>query len=267
MRYIETPPPPDLAPFVQCVWELEGAGSALAEPIFPDGRVEVVVHLADRPSCAVNGLPQPAVMVVGQMTAALRLRPVRSLHCVGLRFTPAGSRVSLRVPLHELSGRIEPLDSLSHMLAARLADAAGEARTAAERAALVFLAFRACLRTDARAPRSVERAVSLALGRQGRTTVDAMARAAGTSPRHLERQFLEEVGLPPKMFARVVRFQHALRDLQRGVAAAQVAAARGFADQSHLAREFKRMAGVPARDVDLPHVAFVQDGAAGPRQD
>lgn len=266
MRYTETPPPPDLAPFVQCVWELEGAGAALAEPIFPDGRVEAVIHLGDRPS-RDDGIPQPSVMVVGQMTAALRLRPVRRLHCVGLRFTPAGSRVSLRVPLHELSGRIEPLDSLSHMLATRLSDAAAETRTASDRATLVYRALRACLRTDACAPLSVERAVSLALARQGRTTVDAMSRAAGTSPRHLERQFLDAVGLPPKIFARVVRFQHALRDLQHGVPAAQVAAARGFADQSHLAREFKRMAGVPAREVDLPRVAFVQDGAARPRQD
>lgn len=267
MRYTETPPPPDLAPFVQCVWELDGGGSALEEPIFPDGRVEVVVHLGDRPSRDVDTVPQPAVMVVGQMTTALRLRPVRRLHCVGLRFTPAGSRVSLRVPLHELSGRIEPLDSLSHVLAARLSDAAGETRTAGDRAALVYRALRACVRMDARAPRSLERAVSLALATQGRATVDAMARAAGTSTRHLERQFLDDVGLPPKIFGRVVRFQHALRDLQHGMPAAQVAVARGFADQSHLAREFKRMAGVPARDVDLSHVAFVQDGAAGPRQD
>ncbi len=266
MRYIETPPPPDLAPFVHCVWELEGDGAALAEPIFPDGRVELVILLGDRPLPHEGGAPQPAVMVVGQMTSALRLRPAGRLHSVGLRFTPAGSRAFLGLPLHRLSGRVEPLDVIGGSVMARLADAAGSARDAGERAALVLGALRTGLRA-VRTPRSVVASVALTLSRQGRTTVDAMVRMTGTSARQLERLFLEEVGLPPKTFARIVRFQYALRDLQRGVPAAHAAAARGFADQSHLAREFKRMAGVPARDVDLPRVAFVQDASAGPRQD
>jgi AraC-like DNA-binding protein len=252
---------------VHCVWELDGDGSVLSEPIFPDGRVEIVIHLGDRPARDLDGRPQPAAMIVGQMTTALRLRPVRRLHSIGVRFTPAGSRAALRIPLHELSGRIEPLDALSAALTARLQDAVGDARTAGDRAALVFACLRIFMQGSVGAPDRVERAVALALSRHGRCTVDGMARTAGTSARQLERQFLDAVGLPPKTFARIVRFQHALRDLQRGLPAASVAAARGFADQSHLAREFKRVAGVPAGHVDLRRVAFVQDDAGRPRGD
>ena len=266
MRYHETPPPSDLAPFVQCVWELEGDGTALGEPIFPDGRIELVIHLGDRPASDVGDAPQPAAMVVGQMTTGLRLRPVARLHCVGLRFTPVGARAWLRLPLHELRDRIEPLADICGAQAARLLDAAADARTASHRTARVLDQARTILRGAAPPPRGLQSAVALTLAREGQATVDSMAAAAGWSARQLERLFLDAVGLPPKPFARVVRFQHAVRDLQRGVPPAQVAASRGFADQPHLAREFKRMAGVPARAVDLGRVAFVQDADGGPPQ-
>ena len=265
MRYHEIPPPSDLAPFVQCVWELESDGTALGEPIFPDGRIELVFHLGDRPAPDV-GDAQPAAMVVGQMTTGLRLRPVTRLHCVGLRFTPVGARAWLRLPLHELRDRIEPLADICGAQAVRLLDAVAEARTTGQRTARVLDQARTILRDATPPPPGLQTAVAFTLAREGRATVESMAAAAGWSARQLERLFLDAIGLPPKAFARVVRFQHAVRDLQRGVPPAQVAASRGFADQSHLAREFKRMAGVPARAVDLGRVAFVQDAEGRPPQ-
>jgi methylphosphotriester-DNA--protein-cysteine methyltransferase len=267
VRYHETPPPLDLAPFLQCVWELEGDGAALAGPIFPDGRIELVIHLADRPALERGGARQPSVMVVGQMTAALRLRPPARLHCVGLRFTPAGARAWLRVPAHELTGRVEAFEDITGRCAARLRETAAGARHARERAGRLLAEARAVLLAAPRPPRALEAAVSYTLQREGRATVDAMARAAESGARRLERLFLDGVGLPPKTFARLVRFHHALQDLQRGAAPAQVAAARGFADQSHLAREFKRIAGVPAREIDFARVAFVQDGTPAAHPD
>ena len=45
MRYVEVPPPPPLAPFVQCLWLLEDAAPGVAaEPVPPDGRPELVLH-------------------------------------------------------------------------------------------------------------------------------------------------------------------------------------------------------------------------------
>jgi AraC-like DNA-binding protein len=191
---------------------------------------------------------------------------VARLHCVGLRFTPTGARAWLRLPLHELRDRIVPLADICGAQAVRLLDAAADARTTAQRTGRLLDRARAILRDATPPPGGLQSAVAFTLAREGRVTVDSMAGAAGWSARQLERLFLDAVGLPPKAFARVVRFQHAVRDLQRGLPPAQVAASRGFADQSHLAREFKRMAGVPARGVDLGRVAFVQDADGPPPQ-
>jgi AraC-like DNA-binding protein len=267
VRYVETRPSADLAPYVQCVWELEAGGTALTEPIFPDGRLEIAIHLGDRPAMEDAAAPQAEAIAVGQMTAALRLRPVTRLHTVGIRFTPTGARAWLAAPVHELTDRVHDLDDVSREVARGVRDAVYGGITPRDRVHRIESALRATLWAARRAPRSVEYAVHLTLLRSGRVTVDALTHACGVSGRQLERHYLEVVGLSPKAFARTVRFQRALRHLRRGIPAAEAAAATGFADQSHLAREFRRFAGVPAGKIDLAHVAFLQDGPGLPEAD
>jgi methylphosphotriester-DNA--protein-cysteine methyltransferase len=261
VRYLETRPTFDLSPYVHCVWELEGGSDALAEPIFPDGRIEIVVHLGDCPRIAHDAPRQPDIIVAGQMTAALRLCGVPRLHAVGIRFTPTGARAWLGVPSHQLTDRVEALDTLSRDVAMRLRDAVHAGTSPGDRARRMEAVLRATLRSKLRAPQWIERAVHLTLSQSGRVSVEAMADSCGVNIRQLERHYLDVVGLPPKVFARTVRFQRALRELQRGSPPAIAALGAGFADQSHLAREFRRFAGVPAGHVEIADVAFLQDPA------
>lgn len=258
MRYHEQPPPPDLASYVHCLWEIEGGAEALGQPIFPDGRVELIVHLGDRPRRLGEAAVQPRTLIVGQMTTATRLEPVACMHAVGVRFTPAGARAWLGVPLHAVTGHIEEADAICRRAAAQVQHAVEHAATTHERFTRLESALRATLHQHLTS-RVVERAVRLTLRSGGRASVDALSGACGVSARQLERQFLDAVGLPPKVFARIVRFQRAIEGLKAGAPAAAVAVSCGFADQSHLAREFRRIAGAPVRTVDLRDVAFVQD--------
>ena len=76
--------------------------------------------------------------------------------------------------------------------------------------------------------------------------VEALARAAGCSARQIERIFQVRVGLSPKMFLRILRFQAAVADLGRDEASpawAARAAALGFYDQAHFIRDFKQFTG------------------------
>jgi AraC-like DNA-binding protein len=91
-----------------------------------------------------------------------------------------------------------------------------------------------------------------------------LASLAGLSPFHFHRVFRNQVGLPPHAYHLRRRLVRARELLGSGhfVSVADVAAATGFADQSHLTRHFKRVLG-------LPPAAFarrknVQDGGAGP---
>ena len=85
--------------------------------------------------------------------------------------------------------------------------------------------------------------------------VGELAAALGCSRRHLVNRFAADIGAPPKLAARLLRFEHARRRLG-SAPLARVAADCGYADQAHLSREFAELAGAPP--TAFP---FVQDAA------
>jgi AraC-like DNA-binding protein len=82
----------------------------------------------------------------------------------------------------------------------------------------------------------------------GMTTVRDVAQAAGLSERRFSQVFRESVGLSPKVWCRVQRFQRAVRHLHAGrdLPWAELALNCGFYDQSHFANEFRAFSGIDA---------------------
>jgi AraC-like DNA-binding protein len=84
----------------------------------------------------------------------------------------------------------------------------------------------------------------------GRVRIDALARELGASRRYLARRFDEQVGLSPKSVARLQRFADVRRRIERSPARwATIAHEVGYADQSHLNREFQQFAGTTPTDL------------------
>lgn len=196
--------------------------------------------------------------------AGLHTRPTtvggeRGFSCLELRLTPVGTRRLLGSPLHELTNLSVPLEELLpgvEMLAARLRDASGwEARFDLVES---FLCRRLA---DSTPPQSeVEWAWRQLVRSGGRVRVNALALELGWSPRRLIDRFRDHVGLPPKAAARVIRFNRAVTALSSGTPQiAQVAAACGYADQAHLAREFRALGGITPGELRSGN--FVQDTA------
>jgi transcriptional regulator GlxA family with amidase domain len=97
----------------------------------------------------------------------------------------------------------------------------------------------------------------------GRLRVDELARDAGYSRRHLTARFRAEYGLAPKTAARVMRFERARALVARPEppALARIAAACGYADQAHMNREWRALAGASPLGWRAAEVLpFVQDG-------
>jgi AraC-like DNA-binding protein len=93
----------------------------------------------------------------------------------------------------------------------------------------------------------------------GRLAVSSLATEVGWSRRHLAASWRRDVGLAPKAVARILRFQRALRLVRQGHSLADAAYDCGYADQPHLNRDFRALAGATPREV-----TFVQDAAARP---
>lgn len=158
----------------------------------------------------------------------------------GVRFYPGTAPTLLGVPAHELRDRRVDLADLwpaseVRRLRGRIA-AAADPVTALEEVALERAAA-------AELPDPLLRRVVTALG-AGRP-VAATADELGLGARQLHRRCLTAFGYGPKTLARILRLQRALALARRGVPLADTAARAGFADQAHLARDVKELAGVP----------------------
>lgn len=251
MRYAEQAPPAALAPFVRCFWTLEGDAADLDEPvqpILPDGCPELVLHLGDRferlyPEGRIER--QASVLLAGQLTQHLSLRPTGRVAVIGVRFHPDGAAVLVDVPQHDLVGLTIDIDALSPALGRSLRAACASTQRPAD----ALDALQRCLmkwvegfRPDPR----MRYAVDAIQRHRGGVSIDALARRTGWTRRHLERRFQVVVGISPKRLARIARFQSALQVLEQMEApkrSTRTALAVGYADQSHFIREFHELAG------------------------
>ena len=251
MDYRQFAPSPRLAPFVECVWTLEGHASELGpeeQPVLPDGRPELIVHFADpfdRVAADGRRERQAAVLFAGQLDAQLVLQPTGRISVLGVRFHPFGAAALLRDSQVRLVGRtiglgeVEPGLQRGISSVRAMTDSAQQARPQVESLLLRTL-------DPSRLDPRVRFTSAAILASRGRTSIDALARETSITRRHLERRFLDAVGLSPKRLARIIRFQHALELLQQPVdrsAGAATAAACGYADQSHFIRDFRTLAG------------------------
>jgi AraC-like DNA-binding protein len=169
----------------------------------------------------------------------------REQHGVELRLTPIGTHMLLGVPMHELADRVTPIEDLLGRDGAELPERLYEAGTWPERFALLdrLLARRLA---EARAPLAgVEHTWRRLVQTDGAATVEALAAEVGWSRRHLFARFREHTGLPPKVFARILRFQRAaaLMADPGGPSLCEIALDCGYYDQAHLNRDFRAFAG------------------------
>ncbi|HTZ62791.1 MAG TPA: helix-turn-helix transcriptional regulator [Solirubrobacteraceae bacterium] len=96
----------------------------------------------------------------------------------------------------------------------------------------------------------------------GRLRVSDLTSELGCSRKHLAARFREHVGLPPKVYARMLRFRRATDLLSAGQSIAETAAECGYYDQPHLDRDFREFAGTTPSAYLAERVTFVQDATA-----
>ncbi len=95
--------------------------------------------------------------------------------------------------------------------------------------------------------KNIEEAVQLIHVAKGNITINQLEREVFITRRTLERHFLEQAGLYPKMFARIIRFNEAIKYLEKNLKPnwAYFTNCLGFCDQSHFINEFQHFAGCP----------------------
>ena len=219
-------------------------------PQLADGHVSVRFEIGQ--SCGADGRWRADAnalggTLLGPMTSVGRVGGLDLSETVGAYFRPGCASRFFDTPVSELADTAMPVGTLwgtrNSPSSSELADLAEAPRV--DRLEAVLLAR---LRHQRQRTTSldVEGLAGRVLRGGGRATVEGMARAAGVSRQHLTRAFRERIGVGPKLYCRLARFQSVLVHAGSRVPMdwARVALDAGFADQSHMIAECRRFSGL-----------------------
>lgn len=258
---VSRPPEPALRPYVRdYAGYVENIAGVLRRRELPSGDVIVIVNLGAPLSV---GHPRDTTLALGAgqgFVAGLHdswaiTEAVGMQRGVEVRLTPIGAHLIFGLPMHAISNRVVPLGDLLGPATGRLV----ERLQAAPSWECCFDLLEAQIR--ARIAAAHESSPSVASGRvahawrrlvdtAGSLDVGALADELACSKKHLIAQFREQIGLPPKTVARIIRFGHAIGRLDAlGEAGwAEIALDAGYYDQAHLIRDFRQFTGATPRN-------------------
>ena len=242
------------------LWEMwiPDFGEPAPVRILPNASVDIVIYASD-PSvgdgpAAIVGPPHRSY-VVGSTLRSFVVRSAGWRHVIGASLLPAGVQPILGMPARVIGESIALLHDVIGNAATSFEEQVidGDPKQAMDRLAQALLE----LRTLAPPSEIVHRAVGLVREAGGSARIDDVASAMSVSTRKLERHFLEQLGLTPKLFSRLVRFDRGARAIgKRGSTPwSQFALAHGYSDQAHFINEFKEFAGVTPAELETEQTA------------
>ena len=261
--HVQATLPAGLSTFVESMTGYRIAGARPGTHVgMPSGSVTLVLSLDDALDLvgADGRAGRYDTLIAGLHARPALIRHDGTQHGLQLALTPAGASLLLGGPAAELSGMSVDLGDLVGPPARRLHERLSHTPGWQQRFALVVDALFTHAEPTWTPRPEVEHAWRLLQVSRGRLPVPEIAREVGWSPRHLGERFRAEYGQQPKTMARVLRFQESHRLVSAGTPLGRVAADCGFADQSHLNRDWLAFVGSsPTRWMRSDDLAFVQD--------
>ena len=249
MNYREIVPVPALQPYIKFIWLMDGLDAnpnAVPERIFPDGCMELIFNLK-KPLARIEGntlIQQPTSFVFGQLTKAMHILVTQHYSVIAVRFTPFGLSAFTQIPSHQLKGIEVGLENLWGAEGKELEDqvntlATDDAINAIQRF------FIARLKRQTHSLASISNIAGLMEAQGGNQTVKHWADYANLSERQFNRIFNNVIGVSPKEYLKITRFNKVLNlfDDNNTENLSSLAHHCGYYDQAHFIKDFKEYTG------------------------
>lgn len=246
-------PRPPLSNFVDSFWIYQSDGTPnRTERILPNGTLELVINLRQN-ELLFHDTERPekqsrfsGAIISGAHGRGLVPDDPEEIHLIGVHFKPGGAFPFLGLPANDLADTHADLEDLWGTSAGRLRDRMCELATPDEQFQLLEQALVSRLRHDVEQHYAVSTALDLFRKHHAAPKVREAAKYIGLSERRFIQAFKTEVGLTPKLFSRIQRFQRTRSVIQQLPSPdwAELAFDLGYFDQSHLIREFLEFSGL-----------------------
>ena len=231
-------PKPPLSGYIEKFWAYDAYGTGHSrERVLPTGTSEIVFLLSD---------DKLSPVVCGAHSESFIIDTADRLKLLGVHFKPGGAVPFVKVPAYELGNLQAPLAALWGPLASEVQERLLEARTWHARFRILERVLLAQLTSTAAPHPAVVFAVGAIQGMPHMQTIGRITERIGLSPRRFIEVFTTDVGLTPKVFSRVLRFQRVLALIRRDrqIDWADIAVAGGYYDQAHFIHDFRAFSGM-----------------------
>lgn len=258
-----------LSAFVRHYWFLEmeaGEGLGVAQRVVPNGYVELTFHFADKlRKVKTTEELQPNIIISGQKTGFFDVIPTGKTSMLSVQFFPHSAGLFFDIPINELADETFDLREIAGLAADELEEKLCYRDGIDSKVALIeqFLEARLSERNIYDQQR-IAHNITLINTLNAQLTVDELAADACLSRKQHERVFKKMVGLSPKQFLKVIRFQYALLAHQQhsNESLTELAYRCGYYDQSHMISDFRELSGITPgqyfNDCDTPYSDYFE---------
>jgi len=250
MFYKQIYPIEPLQKYVRYFWVLEGNSQDFSEKIFKimsDGMPGLIFQTNKKAFRDKNNQELPQLFVYGQTTRYTEQRAINSFQNIGIYFQPSALKSIFRIDANELTNQHIDIDDL---LKTTITEQISNTASTDEKIALLstFL-LRQLQRTNINSQKPDFAIAQLEKG----MSLQDVQNELKMSERSLERYFKQYIGISPKLFSRIGRFQSALEIIRHPPfeKLTDIAYQSDYFDQSHFIRDFKEFAGTSPKKFKL----------------
>jgi AraC-like DNA-binding protein len=245
MKYIRIIPHDNLKHLIECYWIVESDDTTTkVEKIIPDGFTELIFHYGDPYRKKVNDewQSQALNLLCGQISSYFYLENTGRSGIIAVKFMPTGLTQLFDLDMSVYKDKIVDADIVQVKYLSGLREKIIPFKDEDSVKIILDDYFIALAQSAQDSP--VTDAIDLIFKTNGMVSVKEMAEAAGVGERHLERLFKKFVGLSPKYYGRIIRFNYIFQLIQaKKTPWADIVFQAGYYDQSHFIRNFKAFTG------------------------
>lgn len=250
-----------LAPFVRYYWALETSVTCAVDPyrVIPQGCIEVMFFYKSPYLDVSTGCRLPHTIITGQQSSYFELQALGDIGIFSVLFKPHGAKMFFKTPLNEVLNLSISLSDFAGTDASELEERIVLAANNSERVTIIeeFLIGR-LQEKEYEEFKRINSVIDVIKERKGEVTVEQMSYISCLGPRQLGRVFQRIVGMTPKQYLKIVRFQHVLNTKQNNpsMSLTQLAFECGYYDQAHFVNDFKKITGYSPRNYFTMGEAF-----------
>lgn len=251
MNYSIYKPQSYLRHYIKCIWALQCNGDVPHMPIPPTGSAEILFSTSSKITTQIDKKTASShSVIIGQRSEQSFISGNSLGDIISIMLTPYGASTLLGFAGKEFTNSCFNCQDIWGSEAEELEEKLSESVGFNQQCQVLLSFFHRRVNKIHRIHRQLQGAISALTLSGGNTPLEKLAYDTCLSPRQLQRVFKEEIGLSPKAFSQVLRFQSTLylKEKNPQWSLLQLSLEGGYADQAHFNRSFKMYTGLSPKN-------------------